>query len=159
MPNPETSMPIKRKNPEACGVSGPKCITLAMKSGKSRSNPPSRKMIQNSRHEIGEEQKQPAFEEDDPTINLDGFCSLTLLRRREEPFEHPEMKLLRSPCDSRAFAQITTSFRGTSSDQTARNRRAFRQCRRTAWEFQVHPGSPRQCRLCRCRRVWSRSGQ
>src|SRR5262249_45669442 len=112
-----------------------------------------------SRHEIGEEQKQPAFGEDDPTINLNRFCSATLLRRREESFEHPEMKLLRSPCDSRAFAQITTSFRGTFSDRTARNRRAFRRCRRSASEFQVHPESPPQCRLCRCHRVWSRSDQ
>ena len=72
MPNPETSMPTKRKNPEACGVSGPKCISLAMKSGKSRSNPPSRK--------------------DDPTINLNGFCRATLLRRREKSFEHDATK-------------------------------------------------------------------
>jgi hypothetical protein len=42
------------------------------------------------RHEIGKEQKQPAFEENDPTINLDGFCRATLLRRREKPFEHFE---------------------------------------------------------------------
>jgi len=54
---------------------------------------------------------------------------------------------------------ITTSFRGTSSYRTARNRRAFRRCRRSAWEFQVHPGSPPQCRLCRCHPVWSRLGQ
>ena len=40
------------------------------------------------RHEIGKEQKQSAFEKDDPTINLNGFCGATLLRRREKSFEH-----------------------------------------------------------------------
>jgi hypothetical protein len=40
------------------------------------------------RHEIWKEQKQPALEEDDPTINFNGFCGATLLRRREKSFEH-----------------------------------------------------------------------
>ena len=45
MPKPETSMPIKLKNREEYGVNEPKCMMLAMKSEKSRSNPPSTKMI------------------------------------------------------------------------------------------------------------------
>src|SRR5215471_13711679 len=40
------------------------------------------------RHEIWKEQKQSAFEKDDPTINLNGFCRATLLRRQEKSFEH-----------------------------------------------------------------------
>jgi hypothetical protein len=40
------------------------------------------------RHEIWKEQKQSAFEKDDPTINFNGFCGATLLRRREKSFEH-----------------------------------------------------------------------
>jgi hypothetical protein len=68
MPNPEMSMPTKRKNPEACGFQ--------------------RTKMHNSRHEVGKGQKQPAFGKDDPTINLNGFCRATLLRRREKPFEH-----------------------------------------------------------------------
>jgi hypothetical protein len=45
MPKPETRMPIKPKNPEDYGLNEPKWMMLAMKSEKSRSNPPSTKMI------------------------------------------------------------------------------------------------------------------
>lgn len=60
--------------------------------------------MQDSRHKIGKEQEQAALGENDPTINLNGFCCATLLRRREKPFEHLQVKLLHSGWSSRAFA-------------------------------------------------------
>src|SRR5260370_1188024 len=36
------------------------------------------------RHDIGKEQKQSAFEQDDLPINLNGYCGHTLLRRRQK---------------------------------------------------------------------------
>ena len=85
--------------------------------------------------------------------------------RREARISIPWQNLHAKFTGSFDFAQdgntsaITTTVRGRSSDRTARNHPAFRQCRGSAWEFQVHPGLPPQCRLCRCHRVWSRSGQ
>src|SRR5262245_65776390 len=131
------------------------------------------------RHEIVKEQKQPAFGKNVTTISLACFGGASLLRRRQKSFEHyanllrhferrreiPWQKLEvihRDPSTSLRTTDgstITTSSRGTSSYRTARNRRAFRRCRLSAWEFQAHPGSLSQRRLCRCRRVLSRSDQ
>jgi len=55
---------------------------------KSRSLRIQRTEMHQSGHEIGKEQKQPTFEEDDTTINLNGSCGATLLRRPEKSFEH-----------------------------------------------------------------------
>jgi hypothetical protein len=38
------------------------------------------------RHEIGKQQKQSAFEENNPTINFNGLCGATFLGRREKSF-------------------------------------------------------------------------
>jgi len=55
---------------------------------KRRSLPIQRAETHEPRHEIREEQKQPAFQEDDPIINFNGFRGATLLKRREKSFEH-----------------------------------------------------------------------
>ena len=68
MPNPETSMSIRRKK------------TKGLRRERTEMHKP--------RHEIGKEQKQSSFEKDDPTVNLNSFCGATLLRRREKSFEH-----------------------------------------------------------------------